>query len=59
MINTPDGPGVRLEWPIGATKHFRERHDASSENETSHYVAVIAVRFASGEVRFYTEDVLS
>ena len=58
-INTPDGPGVRLEWPAGSSKYFRERRGTSFEDETSHTIAVVPVLLDSGEVRFYAEQALS
>ena len=58
-INTPDGPGVRLEWPSGSSKYFRERHSPSFMGETSNPIAVTPVLLDSGEVRFYTEHALS
>jgi hypothetical protein len=58
-INTPDGPGIRLEWPAGSSKYFRERRGTSFDDETSHNVTVTPVLLDSGEVRFYAEHALS
>lgn len=58
-IHTPDGPGIRLEWPSGASKYFRERRGSDFMTEESHPVGVVPVLLDSGEVRFYSEQVLA
>lgn len=58
-INTPDGPGVRLEWPYGSSKQFRERRGTSFEEESAHTRNVIPVLLDTGEVKFYEDVVLS
>jgi len=58
-VSTPDGPGVQLEWPVGASKQFRERIGVSGfELLTGDTVNVTPVLLDSGEVRFYAEHAL-
>ncbi len=58
-INTPDGPGILLEWPSGSSKHFREIRGAGLGDQSTHHVAVRPVLLDTGEVRFYAEGSLS
>lgn len=55
---TPDGQtGQVLQWPIGASKHFREVTGLGLEQSTK-TVGVVPLRLESGEVRFYDQDTL-
>lgn len=57
-VNTPDGAGVRLEWPAGSSRHFRELRGNGLE-QTTHHVSVTPVLLDSGEVRFYSDEVVA
>lgn len=57
-INTPDGPGTRLDWPAGTSKYFKERRGDGWE-QTSEPVEVTPVLLDTGEVRFYSDRALS
>ncbi|HDY5681480.1 TPA: hypothetical protein RPJ64_002792 [Staphylococcus aureus] len=57
-ITTPDGRGIRLSWPAGASSYFREERFDGFES-VGENVKVTPVLLDTGEVRLYAEYALS
>ncbi|WP_146078437.1 hypothetical protein [Rathayibacter sp. AY1A2] len=54
-VNTPDGPGTKLEWPSEPGGPFRKVR-GSGEGLRAESIPVVPVELASGEVKLYRKD---